>query len=151
VTTSDPVLGLVPGATLVSTGRLGSVYGGGGAPIQVKPLWIRADVAYLRQDFAIQQFPIASLAGVPFLPTQRTDYLVRERPLSASEAKRWLERPEALKSSDQRQALLFALRQLSGKDLGTTFADWKALAPPAPPAKPALKDRRVDASRFPVR
>jgi hypothetical protein len=73
---------------------------------------VRFDVTYLRQDFAVQQ-------GVenakPWPDVQRFDYLVRKREVPADEG---AARAAAAKGRDypQREAVLFALRELTGTD-----------------------------------
>ena len=58
------------------------------------------------------------------------DYLTRVRPVSAKEKLQF----EALQKEDklpptfvQKEAILFALRELTGKNPGTSYEDWKPL------------------------
>ena len=100
----------------------------------------RADVTYLRQDFSVLQ-PVPNPLQWP--GQQRYDYLVRVRPASKDDTLR-ASRPrtdvtpgaspttEAKSGDDKDQhpekaALLFALRKLTGKDLGNTHAAWAAV------------------------
>src|SRR5262249_15191781 len=90
---------------------------------------VRADTTYFRQDFSVQQ-PVEK--SYPWPPLHRFDYLVRQRPLSQEEIKKfaWTD-SEANRFRTarypQREAILFALRELTGKDVGTESEDWAAL------------------------
>jgi hypothetical protein len=112
-------------------------YGGSG---QV----IRADITYLRQDFSVIQ-PVLKTA--PKWPThQRFDYLVRTRPLTPRERKLFEKEKLDRVVRQLREPALFALRELTGKDLGSDPSKWRRLAtmskPPSAGAdKPSLKDR----------
>jgi hypothetical protein len=82
--------------------------------------FVRADVVYLRQDFSVLQ-PVENHGKWPRL--QR--YLVRQREVSAEEA-------ECLAAdlpdpSPHREAVLFALRALTGRDAGSSSAAWRQL------------------------
>ena len=77
--------------------------------------FVTAATTYLRQDFSAMQ-PVPAPGLWP--EQQRYDYLVAVRPLRTGEAD--LPPP----ASPWRAAILFALRELSGRDLGTTAADW---------------------------
>jgi hypothetical protein len=93
-------------------------------------LFVRADTTYLRQDFSVVQ-PVASSGKWP--GNQRFDYLVRTRPSTRAERTRFEQPQKANPNPDtyeQREALLFALRELTGKDLGTSSEDWKPLLKP---------------------
>lgn len=83
--------------------------------------FIRADVTYLRQDFsAVQMVDYAA----PWPTFQRFDYLVRARKLTDQEvADRGLEYWNS--TYPQREAVLHALRELSGRDAGATSAEWQ--------------------------
>lgn len=70
-------------------------------------LFVRADVTYLRQDFSVTQ-PVDEPG--PWPAHQRFDYLVTERPTAAPDA------VDRRKDYPQRQSVLFALRELTGKD-----------------------------------
>jgi HEAT repeat protein len=144
VTGNDPVLGLDPVVSLPVRTRgappAGAVqriqstpgshgYGGGGSATQT-PVVIRGDVTFFRQDFSVQ-LPIPRAApprgqpGAPAAPTQRFDYVVRTRFLTREELvqykKTQTDRPT---SYPQREAVLFALRRLTGDDAGPTTEAW---------------------------
>jgi hypothetical protein len=85
-----------------------------------KGLFVRADITYLQQDFAVPQ-PVAKSGVWP--ANQRYDYMVRTRPATVQEIK-------AAKTSEtyaQRESVLFALRELTGTDAGPTTAAWRAV------------------------
>jgi hypothetical protein len=85
--------------------------------------FIRADVTYLKQDFSVLQ-PVSKPDKWPRL--QRFDYLIRMRELSNGESVR----PAATINSEtqptypQREAVLWALRELTGEDKGTRSDRW---------------------------
>src|SRR5262249_15381620 len=87
---------------------------------------IRADVTYLRQDFSAMQF-VEKPDKWPHL--QRFDYVVRTRELTAAEVNRYQNEKSGSDPNDypQRTAVLFALRELTGEDAGTSSADWRRL------------------------
>jgi hypothetical protein len=87
--------------------------------------FVRADVTYLRQDFSTVQ-AVEDHGKWPRL--QRFDYLVRKRELGKEEVAR-LEKAEAGKptSYPQREAVLWALRELTGEDMGDKSEDWYQL------------------------
>jgi HEAT repeat protein len=88
------------------------------------PLLVRGDVTYLRQDFSVQQ-PVLDVPGPqPTFVNMRFDYLVRVRRATADEAKA----PPA-RTYEQREAVLFALRELTGRDLGDTTEAWQRQYP----------------------
>jgi HEAT repeat protein len=120
--TSDPVIGVVPGLVR----RTG---GGYGTPRRTSPFWVRADVVFFRQDFS-DSLPIGP-ADTPGHPDQRWDFMVRTRPVKAKEAKRLQEEYAGKTTYEQREAVLFVLRQLTGKDPGSAYEDWLALFPSA--------------------
>jgi hypothetical protein len=80
--------------------------------------FVRADVTFVRQDFSVVQ-PTAD--SWPALDRQRFDFLVRTRPGTPAEVARQKEPPA---SYPQREAVLFALRELTGKDYGTSTRAW---------------------------
>jgi len=87
-------------------------------------LFVRADLTYLRQDFSVVQ-PVAKPDKWP--AEQRYDYLVRTRPLSKTEqaaVEELAKENKAPKSYPQQSAVVFALRELTGQDHGTTFEGW---------------------------
>jgi hypothetical protein len=86
---------------------------------------VRADITYLKQDFAVMQ-PVAKPGAWPTY--QRYDYLVRVRALTfkelvAFEARQHTAKPQPL--SAHQQAILFALRGLTGRDAGTSVRAWR--------------------------
>jgi hypothetical protein len=95
--------------------------------------FVRADITYLRQDFSVVQ-PVANPGQWPAY--QRFDYLVRERALSVEERAALAARKG--KPGPYKEAVLFALRGLTGKDLGLDSERWK---------QPDL--RRAKRDRFP--
>jgi HEAT repeat protein len=129
LTKQDPVLGLVPGVTFH-----GSLGGGGGygRPSPQVPfttqLYVRADFVFFRQDFSVQ-LPLRVLAGTDLSTDLRYDFLVRIRSTSPEAVKKMPNLPKPGTFSEQRQALLWALRELTGKDGGTTYAQWRAALP----------------------
>jgi HEAT repeat protein len=120
--TSDPVIGVVPGLVR-QTG------GGYGTPRRTSPFWVRADVVFFRQDFS-DSLPIGP-ADTPGHPDQRWDFLVRTRPVKAKEAKRLEEEYAGKTTYEQREAVLFVLRELTGRNPGSAYEDWLALYPTA--------------------
>jgi hypothetical protein len=110
-------------------------------------VYVRAEVTYLRQDFSVTQ-PVE--AADPWPTQQRFDYLVSERPVNARDqiredtAKEGDEsRPgPAASSYPQRESVLFALRALTGKDLGTTSEDWQGAVTAASPGPEGRPPRR---------
>jgi HEAT repeat protein len=96
-------------------------------------LLVRSDIAFLRQDFSVQQ-PAALLPALAVnAPPQRLriDYTVRTRPLSRKEAERLKGLFADQPTWPQREALLFALRELTGRDAGPTTEAWQRLYPHA--------------------
>jgi hypothetical protein len=99
--------------------------------------FVRAEVTYLRQDFSVTQ-PVEG--ADPWPTQQRFDYLVVTRPVQAplpSRRYRTEKTRVAMRGSvpayPQRESVLFALRELTGKDAGTTSESWRdalALARP---------------------
>jgi hypothetical protein len=139
----DPVRGPVPNSAQrlpVSAlggsipGKSGGGWGGrGGAGGKTKYetvwTWVRADITYLKQDFSVQQ-PVPD-HGRHWPAEQRFDFLVRLKPLGKEEMLLVQDRrkdPPAV--PPQREALLFALRELTGEDPGRLAADWKQIYSP---------------------
>lgn len=85
-------------------------------------VFVRADVTYLRQDFSVMQ-TVASPGDWP--SHQRYDYLVRLRTLSPQETQQRVQQYRELRSTGQRDAVLFALRELTGKDFGDDLTAWQ--------------------------
>jgi len=87
---------------------------------------IRADVTYLRQDFSVMQ-PVANAA--PWPEMQRFDFLVRTRTINDVELADHVQKQKARGQnhlSENHKAALAALRQLTGRDAGTTAAAWRS-------------------------
>lgn len=93
--------------------------------------FVRADITYLKQDFSVVQ-PVEN--NGPWPVNQRFDYLVRQRPATPADVAQ-LSRADR-KPSPQRESMLYALRELSGKDLGNKPEGWKVLLLDEPPKKP---------------
>jgi hypothetical protein len=93
--------------------------------------FVRADVTYLKQDFSVFQ----SVPNPGKWPAhQRYDYLVRVRPITKAEfnALSPIQTFTKTKSlTPQKKAILYALRELTGKDLGTSVKAWQKLFPDA--------------------
>jgi HEAT repeat protein len=146
--------------TPVETFRPGSpIRTGTGAETVTMPLKIRADITYLRQDFSVSlpgtrdvvlprpaltvprpnpTVP-AALDTVPS-PGPRFDYLIRTRAASPAE-KQGLAALEG-KDYPQRQAVLFALRELTGRDAGNDTLAWQDLYPRAEDEARAVRPAR---------
>jgi hypothetical protein len=127
LTARDPVPGSVPGwwleDSVPATGRTP-------APCKkIEPMLIRADITYFRQDFSETQY----LYGIrrPGQPTLRLDYLVRSRLVAAKDVSRLQARFDRQVTYEQKEAVLFALRELTGQDAGTTYEDWLIRYPAA--------------------
>jgi len=86
--------------------------------------FVRADITYLRQDFSTLQ-PVEN--AQPWPRMQRFDFLLRTRTPTAEELARAEQRPAGA-SYPQRDAVLLALRGLSGRDLGVASAPWQEYA-----------------------
>jgi hypothetical protein len=133
VSSEDPVVGVDPQAQLPrgagNKATPGGGWGGSQPQSPAQSLLIRADVQFLRQDFSVS-FP----AGVPGVAMDivRFDYLLCTRPLTRSEYKTWKQQPPPDPTAyPQRDATLFALRALTGKDAGPTTDAWRQLFPNA--------------------
>jgi hypothetical protein len=121
---TDPVRGLVPTSGQPVPPTFQPQYYEQGNP---NLSFVRADITYLRQDFAVPQ-PVAKPNHWP--ENQRYDYLVRTRPATVADWKAAND-PIAQANYPQREAVLFALRELTGADQGTKTESWeKGLARP---------------------
>src|SRR5262249_5229231 len=80
--------------------------------------FVRAEVTYLQQDFSVPQ-PVAKPDKWPAY--QRYDYLVRERPVYSQDI------AKAGASTGHTDAVLYALRELTGKDFGAKTVEWRKL------------------------
>jgi hypothetical protein len=139
----DPVLPLPPTSSGLKAAALGlrstagaHIYGSGSSS-GVTPALLRADVTYLRQDFSVLQALPPQLAGLraasgPLAAqTQRFDFVLQKRPLSKQQTAELRKLASERVDYPQRQAVLFALRELTGKDAGNRYADWLKLYPDA--------------------
>jgi hypothetical protein len=99
----------------------------GNLSLSVLPLIIRGDITYLRQDFSVLQPTAAALNGGPPART-RFDYFVRTRNATAAE-RRALKTATAAATYPQREAVLYALRGLTGVDAGPTTVAWQSRFP----------------------
>jgi hypothetical protein len=131
----DPVVGIDTFSSRPVAGDdLIGKYGGNASAIQASAaggwsgLWIRADVQFLHQDFAVT-FPVLPAFGDD--KGFRFDFTVRKRPLKPAEVQEWKKHPSAKDNYKQRDAVLFALRNLTGKDVGNTTEAWLKLYPNA--------------------
>jgi sugar lactone lactonase YvrE len=85
--------------------------------------FVRADITYLKQDFSAM-LPVANAA--PWPAEQRFDFFVRERFATPRDILEGGHRQEA-GATEQLRSALFALRELTGQDLGPRVARWKKL------------------------
>ncbi len=126
----DPVAGPVPGVFLSGTieGQAGGYHSSPLPKLAVSPLLVRADIVFMRQDFSVPVSVGPAGAGLP--AEQRFDFLIRTRPIKAQELSEF---KTAVKTSSypQREGVLWALRELTGKDAGPVTADWVRLFPRA--------------------
>jgi hypothetical protein len=83
--------------------------------------FVRADITFLRQDFSIN-LPVE--AAAPWPNEQRFDFLTRVRALPPEEMPEIAAKPGAY---PQHEAVLYALRGITGKDAGETSAKWRDL------------------------
>ena len=99
------------------------------------PVVIRADITYFRQDFSVTQLIGMGPGAEPF----RFDYLARTRPLTNQELLLLKKYPEMHPALRQKETVLFALRELTGKDAGNDTLEWLALFPEAAEEVEAVK------------
>jgi hypothetical protein len=126
----DPARGPVPGLiTVGGGGGGGGRWSGGGSGTSVNSFFVRADIAYLRQDFSVSQLVTNPTVGLEV--SSRFDYLVRLRPAKAQEVSPRAAQYKKNASYAQRDSVLFALRELTGKDAGPATEAWTALFPQA--------------------
>jgi HEAT repeat protein len=97
-----------------------------GAPPTVSQS-VRGDITFLRQDFSIQQPVRPELGGQSV--NLRFDYIVRLRPLTEKQTQEWKGQVKGPENYEQRDAVLFALRELTGQDAGPTTEAWQKLYP----------------------
>jgi hypothetical protein len=115
---TDPARSIVPvpGRSLTPSRGSPSYYGNRSA---ADSLFARFDVTYLRQDFSLM-LDVANPGAWP--KSQRFDFLVRTRPAREEDQKC----PSDEGSYSQREAVLRALRRLTGQDFGDQPEDWRA-------------------------
>jgi hypothetical protein len=108
--------------------------------------FVRADITYIKQDFSVLQFtgysPLADFREYLEKPSdndppkashwpsmQRFDYMVRLRPITEDEAGRLSAEKETEDEGgySQRRAVLWALCELTGENLGSRSEDWRGL------------------------
>jgi HEAT repeat protein len=153
---TEPVLGLDPVLTVPANAGVATVvtqlqatpgshnYGGNRTastqvPVIVQvPLLVRGDVTYLRQDFSVRLPVNPQLSTQPGTTTARYDYVVRTRYVPTKAAQMLLEQLGE-KSYPQRDSVLYALRTLTGKDLGSTSEAWLEAYPGAEDAAEAAR------------
>jgi HEAT repeat protein len=120
----DKIRGLIPSTNepLVSGQQVPVYYA-------AKPggLFVRADITYLKQDFSVM-LPVAKPGKWPAV--QRFDFFVRERLATPHDLQAALVRKKA-GSHEHQESMFFALRELTGRDLGPKAADWRELIPRA--------------------
>jgi hypothetical protein len=89
-------------------------------------IFVRADVTYLQQDFSVPQ-PVTKPG--PWPTHQRYDYMIRLRPLKTLNLGEQVNRIGRSNQQNfgQREAVLFALRELTGKDVGRSPESWERL------------------------
>ncbi len=80
--------------------------------------FVRADIAFLRQDFSVN-LPVE--AAAPWPSEQRFDFVTRVRPAKPEEMARIAAKPG---NYPQRDAVQYALRGLTGKDGGEKSDKW---------------------------
>jgi HEAT repeat protein len=90
-------------------------------------LTVRGDITYLRQDFSMQQ-PVR-VPGAGQTIDMRFDYVVRFRPLTDKQTHEWKTQTHRPAEYEQREAVLFALRGLTGQDAGPSTEAWEKLYP----------------------
>lgn len=111
------VRGLIPtpGSSLPrATGSRGGYYEGAGD-------FVRADITYLHQDFSVT---LLDKGVAPWPREQRYDFVTRLRTVSPGEAANL---PALAAEYPQRDAVLYALRGLTGKDGGNSSTRWREL------------------------
>jgi HEAT repeat protein len=126
----DPVAKEVPGVFLSGTIEAnGGGYHATQLPrVATSPLLIRADIVFMRQDFSLSL--AVNQNGTAPGGDQRFDFLIRTRPIKPQEMSEF--KTVGTRSSyPQREAALWALRELTGKDAGNQMDDWVRLFPNA--------------------
>ncbi|MHB1424971.1 MAG: HEAT repeat domain-containing protein [Gemmataceae bacterium] len=84
--------------------------------------FVRADTTFLRQDFSV----IMPVEGAkPWPAEQRFDFVVRIRVVKPDEMPEIAAKPE--NNYPQREAVLYALRGITGKDAGESAEKWREM------------------------
>jgi hypothetical protein len=115
---NEPVRGLVPDPKKMLTPSFTSAYYESNIGI-----FVRADITYLKQDFSVPQYVPAEKPS-QWPATQRYDYFVRTRPATDREIEA-AKGKKATAGYPQRDSVLFALRELIGRDAGEKADDWR--------------------------
>lgn len=92
--------------------------------------FVRAEITFLKQDFSLIQ-PVANPGKWP--GQQRFDYMLRTRKATPAEVKLLQGLEKEKKKPEpypQRDAILFGLRELTGKDYGSRTESWLPLLDP---------------------
>jgi len=86
--------------------------------------FVRADITYLKQDFSLR---LLAPLHEDWPARQRYDFVLRTRGLTKEEAAdAGAGAADAPRRYPQREAVLFALRELTGADPGATSEEWRA-------------------------
>ncbi len=91
----------------------------------IPDILVRIDVTYVRQDFSVR---LRVADAHPWPEMQRFDFLVRSRVLTEPEAKAYreeLKKRETDGKSPHHQAVLVALRELTGREAEPTAQAWR--------------------------
>lgn len=81
--------------------------------------YARADMTFMRQDFSVN---LPMIAAAPWPNEQRYDFVTRVRPAKPEEMVETTSKPG---NYPQRDAVLYALRGLTGKDGGDSSDQWR--------------------------
>jgi hypothetical protein len=153
-TDKEPVLGVDPVVPLPvrlqtpgmmsASQRVAGGHGHGSSSVRISvpttttstlqlPLLIRGDITFLRQDFTVR-VPVGTVRprqGTNIVRRQRFDFVLRTRILPRKVYEKLEEVIADRPSYPQRDAILFALRELTGKDAGPTTEAWVQMFPDA--------------------
>jgi hypothetical protein len=125
VPSMGPKDGLVRGFVPEPGVPLGNRYYGGppgGDSATAIGNFVRADTTFLRQDFSVN-LPVKDAGQWP--SEQRFDFITRVRPATPAEMTKIPAKPDL--NYPQREAVLHALRGISGKDAGSESDKWQEL------------------------
>jgi hypothetical protein len=99
--------------------------------------FVRANTTYLRQDFSVVQ-PVAE--NGKWSANQRYDYVMRTRLLNPAELKAFVQKNDKLPEKyPQREAVLFALREMTKANPGDTHEAWVTALPKLLAAQKEMK------------